>query len=485
MVWLSLVALAAASPTEFYGFGARKMGRAAAGTAVDDGTDAILANPAALPGLDHPELALGLVAARGAFLDLPEVWWDTNQDGVLDEQDPPLDVGPEFDPVNGILLAVAVPLGDRVAGGVGLFLPTTSLLRLETFEPALPTYFLYDNRAQRYELGLGIGARPLGGLAVGAGVQMIPRVRFDLDATIGATVSGASGEDDTAGELLALSLDVHRMEMDLVPGFAPQLALHWDAGEAVAALDGWMVGAAWRGAAGLPVDVTLDLQADIAAEDLGDLDPLNLPLVLALQLGLYDHYVPSELNLGVAFTLGDTLTLSGDLRRTAWDQMQLSIAQVTGSSAEGAMIDLGEDPVADGNPYDVTLRATWAPRAGADLRLPAIDGGGRFGEVRLVARGGLGYEPSPLVRQTADTALLDSPRVIFALGAGVEHDDPLRPEGDQRMRWDAFLQYHKLRTRELARPDPGVPTPGHAVDGSAYPIGGHLLAGGLQWSIEY
>lgn len=482
---LLLAGLASASPTEFYGFGARKMGRAAAGTALPDGTDAILANPAALPGLPYPELALGFVAARGKFADLPQVWWDTNQDGVLDELDEPLEVGPGFDPVNGFLVAVAVPVGDRVAGGLGLFLPTTSLLRLETFEPTLPTYFLYDNRAQRYELGAGVGVRPAAGLAVGVGVQMIPRARFQLDATLEATLAAAEEGDDELGEVVALRLDAHRMTLDLVPGFGPQVAVHWDAGEAVPALDGLMVGGSWRGSAGLPVDVTINLQANLGTEPLGDLEALQLPLLLGLQLGLYDHYVPGELNLGVAYVAGDTVAVSVDLRRTAWDRMQLSIAEVTASSLQGAMIDLGEDPVQDGNPFDVTLRPTYAPRAGVDARLPAIDGGRRFGDIRLVTRGGLGYEPSPLVRQTADTALLDSPRVIYAVGAGVEHDDPLRPKGDQRVRWDGFLQYHHLRPRELSRPDPGGPAPGYPVDGSAYPIGGHLLAGGMQWSIEY
>lgn len=482
---LALVSAAAASPVEFYGFGARRMGRAGAGWVLPDGADAVLANPAALPGLDHAELSVGFLHAGGELFDLPEVWWDTNQDGVLDELDTPLDVGPTFDPVTGAFLGLAVPIGDRGAVGVALFTPVNRLLRLETFEPSLPTYFLYDNRTQRYELAVTGAWRPWGGIAVGAGVQMIPRARFALTGTLEATVSGAEAGDEGAGDVVALAMDVHRLELDLVPGFAPLLALQWDAGEVVPALDGLVVGGGWRGEAGLPVDVSLDLQVDVGTEAIGDLEDIDLPVLLALELGLYDHYLPSQLNLGAAYTLADALTVSVDLRRTAWDEMRLSIATVTASSVEGGMIDLGEDPVADGNPYSVTLAPTWAPRAGVDVRFPRIDAGRAFGETAIVARGGFGYEPTPLRGQSVDTALLDADRYIFALGAGVEHHDPFRSKGDQRVRWDAFFQYHLLRGGSLQRPDPGVPTPGHAVDGSAYPIGGHLLAAGGQWSIEY
>jgi hypothetical protein len=475
---------------EFFGFGGRKMGRAGEGVAIADGTESILSNPASLAGIPRPELSVGLLLAESEFDRIPKLWWDTNRDGRIDDTDEPLDVQPDYGLIHGALIAATRPFGKHVAAGMGLFIPKERLLRLSTFDASIPTYFLYANRTQRYELGGAIGVRPWGGFAIGAGMQMIPRAKYKLDGTLDVTLAGSDDGDTSAGDVVGVGLDVHSMELDLVPGFAPNLSFHWDAGELVPALKGLEVGGAWRGEAGLPVDVDINLQINAATAESQDLDRIVLPLVFGVQIGLFDHYVPSQWTLGAAYTIGDTLTISGDLRRTAWDRMQLNIANVVHSSIQGATVDFGDDPVADGNPYDVTLRATYAPRAGVDLRLPPIDGK-RFGKVRIVARGGVGFEPTPLVAQdTSSSALLDGDRTIFAVGAGVEHADPFRRpiaanEPPYRVRWDGFFQYHVVATGSLQRPDTDTPTAGYPVDGSSIPIGGHLLAAGLQWSIEY
>jgi long-subunit fatty acid transport protein len=460
------------------------MGRAGGGVAVDDGSESVLLNPALLPGRKYAEVSIGFLGANMAFSPFPGITWDTNRDGQLDGNDDPLALEPVYDPVEAVLIGATHPVGRTFAMGIGLLVPTQRILRLATFEPQLPTYFMYSNRVQSYELGVGAGWRPWKGISIGGGVAMIPRARYSLDATLDVTVSGAEDGDTTASDVVGMGLDVHSMQLDLIPGFAPHLGLHWDAGQAFPALDGLAIGGSWRGEAGLPVDVDIDLQIDAGSADVEDLDGLVVPLLLGIKLGVYDHYVPEQWVGGAAYTLLDTLTLSGEVRFTRWDRMLISVAQVTNSSVKGAAVDFGEDPVADGNPYAVTLQSTWSPRVGLDLKLPAIDGK-RFGQIRILTRGGFGYEPTPLVSQTASTALLDADRVIFALGAGVEHADPFRKVADHRVRWDAYFQYHLLASGELRRPEPATPTAGYPVDGSPIPIGGHLLAAGLQWSFEY
>ncbi len=470
---------------EIFGFGARKMGRAGGGVAVDDGAENVLLNPAALAGREYPEVSIGFLGAQMQFTELPGLWWDTNRDGLVNESDPALELPATYDPVQAVILGATRPIGKTFAAGFGLLVPVQRIVRLATFEPSLPTYFMYNNRVQSYELGGGVAWRPWGGLSIGGGVTMIPRARYRLDATVDLTVSGAESGDETASDVVSMGLDVHTMELDLVPGFAPHVAVHWDAGQAVPALDGLTLGASWRGEAGLPVDVDIDLQIEGATEDTGDLDSMVVPVLLGFQLGVYDHYVPEQWVGGAAYTLLDTLTVSGEVRWTRWDRMRVSIARVVESSVEGAGLDFGEDPVEDGNPYTIEMTPTVAPRLGLDLRLPAIDGGDRFGEVRILTRGGFGYEPTPLASQTASTALLDSDRVIFSIGAGVEHDDPFRKTETRRVRLDGYFQYHLLASGELVRPEPDGPTPGYPVDGGSIPIGGHLLAAGLQWSLEY
>lgn len=470
---------------EIFGFGARKMGRAGGGVAVDDGAENVLLNPAALAGRAYPEVSIGLLGAQMQFSQQPGLWWDTNRDGRIDETDPALTLPDSYDPVQAVILGATRPIGTTFSMGIGLLLPVQRILRLATFEPSLPTYFMYSNRVQSYELGLGAAWRPWAGLSFGGGVTVVPRAKYRLDATLDLTVSGADGADDSVDDVVAMGLDVHSMELDLIPGIAPHVALHWDAGEAHPALDGLALGASWRGEAGLPVDVTIDLQIDAQTEDTDDLDAIVLPLLLGVELGVYDHYAPEQWVGGAAYTLLDTATISGEVRWTRWDRMQVSVAQVVDASVEGAAVDFGEDPVADGNPYAIVMKSTVSPRFGVDLRMPAIEGGDRFGEVRILARGGFGYEPTPLESQTADSALLDSDRVIFSVGAGVEHDDPFRRTASRRVRLDGYFQYHLLATGDLVRPEPDSPTAGYPVGGGPIPIGGHLLAAGLQWSLEY
>lgn len=478
-----LVGPASASPWDVYGQGGSRMGRAGGGMAIPENVDSIVANAAALAGMERGEVGLGFLAGDMKFLPFSPVYWDTNRDGTIDDEDTPLDIQPDYEAVRGFSVAITHPFGPKIAGGLAAYVPVQHLMTLQSFDPQLPTYFLYANRMQRYDFALELAARPIAGLAIGVGAQILPRAHFALDATLDATVSSA--DSASASDLLALSMDIHELSLEVVPGYAPNVSLHWDAGQVVPALQGLYLGAAWRGATGLPVDVDLKLQINAGTEQIGDIPPATLPLYLALQLGIFDHYQPSQLSLGAAYRLQDALTFSADVRRTAWDQMTVSVAKVTTATVNGALVDLSDLTVEDGNPYAITLAPTWSPRIGADLAFPAINGGKRAGEVRIVTRGGLGYEPSPLVSQTASSALLDADRLIFAVGAGVSHDDPLHPKGARRMHWDAFFQYHLLANGALDRGTPTTPTAGYSVDGSAVPIGGHLYAAGLTWRSEY
>lgn len=483
---LSFPTAALASPMEFYGFGARKMGRGGGGVALAEGAESILQNPAALAGQRYPQASIGFVGIDTSFEPIPSVWWDTNRDGLVDETDTPLEMGPDYDAVQGFMLGVTRPIGPMFSFGLGLFLPMDRLIRLQTFEPQLPTYFLYANRAQRYELAIGAGFRPKWGISVGGGFQMIPRAKYKLTATLDVTVSAAESGDSAASDVVGVGLDVHEMSLDLVPGFAPIVALHWDAGQAFPVLDGLEIGASWRGDAGLPVDVDIDLQVNARTEAIGDLSATVLPLYLGISLGVFDHYTPSQLNLGVAYEIANTVVLTVDAKRTAWDQMTPSIAKVTHLTVNGAGLEIPDGSATDGNPFDVQLQATWSPRVGTELKLPRFKLWPRWGEWEIDVQGGVGYEPTPLVSQSTATALLDGNRTIFALGLGFEHDDPFRRAGNERrVRLDGFFQYHILQSGALDRGAPETPTAGYSVDGSPVPIGGHLLAAGVQWGLEY
>lgn len=475
---------AQATTWDWFGYGGGKLGRAGAGMALPEGLDSVVANPATLPGLPHGEVGVGLVLGKMSFAPYPALYWDTNADGRVDEADPPLDLQPDYEPVAGVNIGLVQRFGDHLAGGFAAYVPTQRLMLIESFEPSLPEYFLYANRAQRYDMQVALAGRPGLGIGIGAGLQIIPRAKFRLDGTLTALVQPAE-EGDDAEDLLDLTLDMHTIGLDVVPGLAPNVSLAWDAGQAIPLLDGLYLGGSWRGEGGLPIDVDVNLQMNVGTADMGSLESTTLPLLLALKLGLYDHYLPSQLNLGASYRIQKVLTLSVDTRRTAWNRMQFNITRVLDVSLDGASMELSDGFVKDGNPYAITMRPTWAVRSGAELAMPPFRTGGRFGDVQLSARGGFGVEPSPLVDQGGDTALLDGNRTFFGFGLGVGHDDPFSVAEAHRVHFDTWMQYHLVASGQLERPPIDAPTAGYAVDGSPIPIGGHIWAGGATWRTEF
>lgn len=483
---LVLLAHAEASPVEFYGFGAESMGRGQGGVAITDDLGATFLCPAGLGRLERARLLAGFAVMRQDLEDLPDVWWDTNRDGLLDEADAPLELSPPEEPSDAVLLASGVPIGRLFALGVGVLVPTQRLLRLKTFEPSLPTYFMYDNRLARYDLAAGGAVNLPGGLRLGAGGRMLPRGRLDFTMTMRFEADGdgtGGGTQVTVEDIVGADLDPHELVVELVMGVVPQVGFQWDVGEVVEPLDGLSVGGTWSGSGGLPIDVTVDLQVEGAAVDVGELEPLVFAILAELGLSIYDHYVPARYAGGVGYTFRDTLTVYGDATRNRWSRMELNVARVVAASIDMPLLDLSDIEITDGNPTGAVFEDTWSLRMGTELALPVWQVP-HADWLQLRVRGGVGYEPTPLVAQTAATALLDADRLMLSLGLGVKHG-VLFDLVEGPVRWDLFLQNHRLARGALSRPEPGGPREGYPVDGGGIPIGGSLVAFGLQWSVEY
>jgi long-subunit fatty acid transport protein len=478
-----LVLLAAwASPAELYGFGARAMGRAQGGVSLPGDAGSALLNPAALAGSPRSQFFFGYSVVRFDFDPLPQVYWDTNRDGLLDGTDTPLNIG-GIDPGDGSMLGVRRAFGPRFGVGLSLFAPTGRLLRLQTIEPRLPTYFMYQNRTQRYAMAVGFGAQPLTSLYIGAGVRLLSQSTLYASFTVDATVDG---DPDSAQveDVVSATVDVHDMTFDLRPAAIPVAGLQWKLGELFPKLEGVALGFTWRGAGGVPVEVILDAQINGHTEDIGQLDPMVIAGVAEALVSVYDHYVPQQVQFGGSFSSNDVFHTYVDVHHTRWGAMQLNYSQLVSASLDAGLVDLSQMEVTGGLTPRAQFRNTWAVRTGTELTLPPFDLPGGAGWLRPTFRGGFGYEPSPLVAQSADTALLDADRLIFGVGIGVEHgavwgllEGPIA--------WDGFFQYHSLASGSLERPATQELRAGYPVNGAAVPIGGRFYTGGMQWSIEY
>ncbi|MCB9777776.1 MAG: hypothetical protein H6742_04365 [Alphaproteobacteria bacterium] len=473
-----------AGPVDLVGFGSPAIGRGGGGVALVDGAQTVFRNPATLQDMQSSQLAVGFHLMRGSFDPVQDLWWDTNQDGRVDDSDAPLSVPVDMESADAVWVSLGRPIGGRFGIGFNGVLPVRRLLRIETFEPSLPEYFLLANQAQRFDMALGFGWEQLPGISVGGGVQLISRARLTMNTTLDVTVRAADDGDTDVGTLVTdLQLDPHAMTLDIVPGLAPMASLYWDAGALVPALQGLTAGFCWRGSTGLPVDVAVDVQANILADDLGELDPVGITALVPLRFEFFDHYVPTRVDAGLAWTTPDVFRVYADLRRTWWAPMQVSVGHVVDTEVQSQLLALPDPVVTDGNDLDVVIGNTWSVRAGGEVRLPAWEPGGEVGRLQGIIRAGAGFEPTPLRGQRANTALLDSDRLILAGGLGIEHGDPFGLISGP-VSWDVHTQVHMLGQGSLAV-DTTPYRPGAPVDGRPLPIGGTVWAAGLQWAIDY
>ncbi len=481
---------AQASPVSIFGAGAGSISSAGGGLAMPRDGSIVFTNPAALVRLPGENgVLLGYALVRSHFEEFPELYWDTNRDGQIDDDDTPLDLQPAYETGDGLHLALHRRVGRRFALGAALFWPKDRIIKLSTFEPELPNYFMFDSRMQRYGLAVGFGWEQIRGLSLGGGVRIIPQARYDISATIDASFQGAEEGVDDPNELVSeVTVDVHEMSLDLITDFIPVVSFHWDVGQLIPHMQWLQLAGSWHGSGGLPVDVDGDLQVNAAITDVGSLDDILMPVLVRTQLGVYDHYLPAQLCFGASVQPFEFMTVFVDAQRTYWEAMEINVTEVVYAHVESPLFTVHDEDISEGNPMDFTWRNTWAFRVGGELALPRWDVNNPLQYVQVRLRGGGGIEPSPLVEQSELTAILDSDRLVLGGGLQVEHRDPFNLA--QVTRWSVFGQLHLLADGEFQRRDPGVPTGGHPVevgsDGyTSIPVGGRVWTLGGQLELDY
>ncbi|MBT3224092.1 MAG: hypothetical protein HN348_33910, partial [Proteobacteria bacterium] len=244
----------------------------------------------------------------------------------------------------------------------------------------------------------------------------------------------------------------------------------------------------YHGAVGLLIGVDIDIQANISAHDIGELEPYITAMVLEAGMSLADHYQPAKLQVGLAYQHKEASSIYFDARWSDWSKMMLNISHLDWATLEAPFIEVDPDVVVDGNPVSASFRPVWSIRTGGEIVLPRINlTEGKWEKwryLRVVVRGGFGYDPTPLVSQGDSTALLDTDRFLFTFGAGVEHWDPFKLV-DGPVRYDLFFQYHSLVHATLPHDSGEDFTRGYPIDYTALPIGGKILVVGGQFGFDY
>jgi len=483
MLLFFLTSSALASPADFYGFGGASIGQAGGGVASVSDTSATFLNPAGLSNMERPEILWGASVVRFQMADVPSFYWDVNRDGRVDQSDAPLSVDATPDAADGMMMAFSAPILDRFHIGAGLFLPFAHLTRFHTFEPSLPNYFMLENRLNRYAMGFAGSVELPKGLSIGAGARFLVRAPLALHFTLSSQVSAESATDGQE-DFVDAEIDVHSIDLRIEADMVPTLGLQWDLGEMHAALEGFRLGVAARGEASMDIDVLMDGQINFGLVDAGELEDTTLALVYQSQVHVLDHYLPTQIQSGLAYRPTPSLDLYVDAQFTQWSSMELNIAQIEEAILNATLADLSTSDVRDGNAINVSFQDTASIKAGVSLRFPNWELGGLLGDMQLIPRGGVAYEPSPLVSQSSESALLNADRLVFALGLGGIHR--LFAFGsERRLDWDSYFQYHTLATGSLARESSTEPKAGQPREGNTIPIGGRILVAGFQARYQY
>ena len=480
MLWL-LLATALATVPEKYGTGSRSMGLGGTGVSwVHDGHAALL-NPAGLSRIRRPMAGAGMSAAVDRFQPLPSVWWDTNRDGTIDERDPPLQLSSDVENAVGVHFHASRHIGGKFGLGLVGYVPTQRVIQLRSSEPDLPEYTFYNSRQQRYVLAAGVGGEVLNGVHVGIGVDFVPRAIVSVAFTVNATVVG-NDDDDFSDVVTGVVVDLHELQLDLVAGFAPTAGVTLDLGAWSEPLQGASIGLSYHGSSGLPVDSELDAQFGVSVEDVGDLDPYVLAAAAQAGLRLYDHYVPTTVSLGLSYMPERRFGAAVDLTWTNWQPLALSVARLTEANIDSPIVRL-EDEVVDGNAFEATFRNTVTVRTGVELPLRTIELGEKWRYADIAFRLGGGYAPTPLVDQGPSSAFIDTNRLYFTAGAGLETWDPTGLL-DGASRIDLMSQVHILEAGLLPRAS-DEPRSGYPVARNDIPYGGSIWVFGGQWSFEF
>ena len=151
---------------------------------------------------------------------------------------------------------------------------------------------------------------------------------------------------------------------------------------------------------------------------------------------------------------------------------------------EASLADIATSEIVDGNPLDVSFRNTFSVKTGVELHLPEWQLGSPLGRVQLIPRAGFSYIPSPLESQSSESALLDSDRLLIAVGLGfIHHTAVLGTE--RQFDWDLFGQVHTLAPGSLARDSGGQAIAGYPQTSISLPIGGNVFVAGIQGRYQY
>ncbi len=399
-----------ANPWDLYGFNARALAMSGTQVALADDFTATYYNPAALTAGSEASFGFGFHAAAPRLkLQFDKAPANPNVG------EPPNS--------NGITFGALFPLGgkgvkNRIALGLAINVPTSSLLAGQALDPASPQWYMYQSLPRRIVTVLGVGGSPWPWLSLGLSVQIL---------------AGVVGRLDYELDIVAGQFSKKQVTFDIRPTAAPI------AGFEFRPMKGLRVGFSYRSA----IDSQVSLPVDLVITGVAD---------LVITTFFRVQYSPHQMNLGLSYEWAEQdMTLAFDMGYLLWSQAPdptvASDLTVGGDLLEGTGLDGAFNAPTPGRERNVQLgfRDVLVPRFGIEKHLGF-----------LTLRGGYALRPSPAPIQSSGANYVDGTAHIFSVGAGARFFDPLGAvEGPLTLDVGASMHYHpERRHTKITRQDP-------------------------------
>ena len=351
---------------DLYGFGARGPGLSGAAIAFPLGFEALYYNPAGL--------VLG--GARTFSVGFQSTLFDLHIRSPRMEDVRHLE---DEENIHGITVGVDVvlplrgALEDRIALGLGLYIPTKTLLSARIPRPYEPQFYLSTDRARSVAIKAGLAVRITDWLHVGAALRALASLRGFITVEPNETGNLSSSVED-----------------ELVTEYAAVVGALVHPHPAVA------VGLVWRMELGAPYELPINA-------DLGESTGISIT-VPELNISGTTVYDPGQVALHVGWHVLPTLRIEAGVTWKQWSAFPVPIEKTTSVLPALEPLDFSD---------------TFVPRIGIEGELPLPS---QTWHLRL--RGGYAFEPSPVGEQPGGYTFLDGGRHVVSLGLGVGYDSP-------------------------------------------------------------
>ncbi|MBL8920794.1 MAG: outer membrane protein transport protein [Myxococcaceae bacterium] len=402
-------ASALADVLPLYGYGPRAAAMGGAMTAEANDFTAVFYNPALL--IRRKDLNFGFSFQFHRVI--PEISSkDLAKPIDCSQCQPPDNVGT----TTGFVFPIAGKVKNRLAIGLGLYLPTSAFVRVNAPDATRPYWYRYNGNIERFVLHVGAGIKITDWLSVGPGVSVL--------ATLQGRVGGGGGALANV-DLFSRNVKVKELDAALTTRLAPTFGI------SVTPLKQLRFGATYRWEIMLPVTIP----AIVELEGIGNLN---------LSVNAISHWSPHQVSFGAAWDITEQLTVSLDGEYQHWSSAPSPYVSLNVDLAGPTLAALGIDKALD-------LNSPATPPGFVNTLGFRLGGEYRVSE-RFAARLGGSYRPTPVpLQNVTGSNLLDGNAIGLATGIGFNFPDPLEVF-EHPIQIDVAAQMAFILGREATKP---------------------------------